>query len=375
MLSIIVPIYNSYKYLDKCIMSIINQSYGDIEVILVDDGSLDESFRLCEQYANIDQRIKVYRQEHKGPFTARKLGVEKAMGDYITFVDSDDFIDVDSYFMASEDMETGIDIIAFGIKRYCNDDNIYLDSQSIRYGKYSREDIEKYIFDIMIWDENKWKYGVDPSLCNKIFKSRLIKKVFNEINIINFHYGEDIAVVYPSINYADSIHFHKEAYYNHRQRKSGAVPPYLDDDYYLDKLHLLYTHLNKYLNDKVFKKQIDMFYMFSVQLYNMKYNKSLQSGFVKLFPFDKVDKGDKVIIYGAGNVGKAYLDQLKRLNYCKVVLWVDTYYQNYSEDIKAPSEIERTEFDKIIIAIENNSIRSIIYEDLLNMGVASNSII
>lgn len=374
MLSVIVPIYNSYKYLNKCIMSIVNQSYMDIEIILVDDGSLDESYELCNRYADMDQRIKLHRQEHQGPFAARKLGVEKAIGNYITFVDADDYIDIDSYSMASKDMEMGIDIIAFGIKRFC-DDNIFLDSQNIKYGKYNREDIEKNIFGIMIWDENTWKYGVDPSLCNKIFKSHLIKKIFDEINNLNFHYGEDVAVVYPAITYAKTMSFHQEAYYYHRQRSYGDIAPYLNDDDYLDKLYSLYQHLNNCIDLNIFKKQIDMFYMYSVQLYLKKYNKYVQSGLTNIFPFDKVDKGDRVIIYGAGNVGKIYIDQLSKIQYCNIVLWVDSNYQNYNEDVKAPSIIKSVIFDKVIIAVENKNVRKVIFNDLINIGVSPDKIV
>jgi len=94
MISVIVPIYNVEKYLSKCIESIINQTYKDLEIILVNDGSLDNCPRICDEYAKKDNRIKVIHKENGGVSTARNIGLDKALGDYIFFVDSDDYLDL-----------------------------------------------------------------------------------------------------------------------------------------------------------------------------------------------------------------------------------------------------------------------------------------
>lgn len=96
-ISIIVPIYNCEKYLKKCIESILNQSYNNLEIILVDDGSTDNSGEICDGYAEKDTRIKVIHKENGGPSAARNLGLDIASGDYISFVDSDDFIHPQMY--------------------------------------------------------------------------------------------------------------------------------------------------------------------------------------------------------------------------------------------------------------------------------------
>ena len=92
MLSIIVPVYNSEKYLAECIESIINQTYADFELLLIDNDSIDDSLSICQKYKVLDRRIHVYREKQKGPFYARKLGLKMSKGEYVTFVDSDDFI-------------------------------------------------------------------------------------------------------------------------------------------------------------------------------------------------------------------------------------------------------------------------------------------
>ena len=90
MVSIIIPIYNSEDFLDSCIESIINQNYKDFELILIDDGSKDNSWNICQQWVGKDCRINIYRQDNKGASSARNLGLDVAKGEWILYVDSDD---------------------------------------------------------------------------------------------------------------------------------------------------------------------------------------------------------------------------------------------------------------------------------------------
>ena len=98
MISVIVPVYNVEKYIDKCVQSILNQTYTDFELILVDDGSTDKSGEMCDEYAKLDRRIVVVHKENGGPSEARNVAALKAKGEYITFVDSDDYVDT-SYLL------------------------------------------------------------------------------------------------------------------------------------------------------------------------------------------------------------------------------------------------------------------------------------
>ena len=92
LVSVIVPIYNSGKYLDKCIDSIVNQTYKNLEIILVDDGSTDNAPEICDEWAKKDERIKVIHQENGGVSKARNVGLDNVTGEYISFVDSDDYV-------------------------------------------------------------------------------------------------------------------------------------------------------------------------------------------------------------------------------------------------------------------------------------------
>lgn len=97
MISVIVPVYNTKEYLERCVNSLLNQTYQDMEIILVDDGSTDGSGEICDRFAERDRRIRVLHKENGGSSSARNLGIENAEGDYIGFVDSDDYVDANMY--------------------------------------------------------------------------------------------------------------------------------------------------------------------------------------------------------------------------------------------------------------------------------------
>lgn len=116
-ISVIVPIYNCERYLPECLKSIVNQSYKNLEIILVDDGSTDESSRICDEYALVDKRIKVIRQENKGVSAARNKGLEYATGELISFIDSDDTLDEDMYeLLVRLLLEKEADVVHCGYK-------------------------------------------------------------------------------------------------------------------------------------------------------------------------------------------------------------------------------------------------------------------
>lgn len=111
--SIIVPIYNVEKYIERCIKSLISQTYRDIEILLINDGSLDDSKNICERYEKIDKRIKLYNKENGGLSDARNYGLKRATGEYILFVDSDDYIESNAVeVLIAEMQKDNLDIVA-----------------------------------------------------------------------------------------------------------------------------------------------------------------------------------------------------------------------------------------------------------------------
>lgn len=120
-ISIIVPVYNSSRYLEKCFDSIRDQTYTDFEVIVINDGSTDCSGEICDKYAELDNRFKIIHKENGGVSKARNIGIDNANGEYITFIDSDDWIDVDYLQEFIETADPNCDLIVLGI--VCNYSN------------------------------------------------------------------------------------------------------------------------------------------------------------------------------------------------------------------------------------------------------------
>lgn len=363
------------KYIRQCIESIRSQSFENIDIVLVDDGSTDGSEKICDEYGCLDKRIRVFHQKNQGPIASRALGVAKAQGNYVTFVDSDDFVDRKSFAIAISDMEKGIDVISFGIVRYFDEDNKKICLSRYETGTYLQQDIQEKIFPSMIWDISRETFGLDPALWNKIIKKELVSVEYEKLKNVSFHYGEDVAVVYPLLLNAKSLALHNETYYYHRQREGDEIAGYLKDSDYLKKLYKLYEYLlDVFGKDDSIKKQIDLFYIHSVQFGLLRYN-MMKQRIRYMFPFDRVTKGERIVLYGAGTVGRAYMDQLSKLDYCEVVLWVDKNFKKYKNNwIKSPENILKIVFDKVIIAIADSQIWECVKKELMILGVKKEKI-
>lgn len=166
--SVIVPVYNTASFLDKCVASILSQSFKDFELLLIDDGSKDESGALCEQYAQNDARVKVYHKENGGVSSARNLGIDKAQGEWIAFVDSDDSLYSNALQVLMNNVSTNIDCVTAGYVKIDKNDNII-----------DKEDIivtETVPYEIMLYRFYVRRYKLfDGYLWNRIYRSTIIK--------------------------------------------------------------------------------------------------------------------------------------------------------------------------------------------------------
>lgn len=195
MVSIIIPIYNAERYIDKCICSIITQSFRNFELILIDDGSKDKSLSICNDFAIRDDRIKVYTLENGGAAKARNYGLKKAQGDFIWFIDADDWIEAD--FLNYINWESFSDLLFFGFKRIINGNVEICQIQCFDNTYY--EDFEK-ILSILFTSSNQY-FGFT---WNKIFRMSIIREnniKFNENLIIK----EDEAFTFEYCQYISSL--------------------------------------------------------------------------------------------------------------------------------------------------------------------------
>lgn len=176
--SIIVPVYNVEKYLDKCIESIVNQTYRNIEIILVDDGSPDKCPEVCNEWAKKDDRIKVIHKENGGLSSARNAALEIAQGDYITFVDSDDWIENDMIqSMLTCAAKNDADIVCCGF--YFDNVDTTGHLQKFEKAEYENEEI---VLNLLL-------DNIRPEVCSKLYSAELINQFrFDE----SIKYAEDL---------------------------------------------------------------------------------------------------------------------------------------------------------------------------------------
>lgn len=165
-ISIIVPIYNAEKYIDKCIQSILHQSFQDFELILVDDGSIDSSYVICKSYENTDKRIHIIRKKNEGVSSARNCGLEIATGNYIAFVDSDDYIATDYIQTLVSNINETTDFVFSGITDVMMDIIKKVTTQKDYIWRLDRED-----------DFIDFLYQpLQSSPCAKLYSNRIVKK-------------------------------------------------------------------------------------------------------------------------------------------------------------------------------------------------------
>ncbi len=201
--SIIVPVYKVESFIHQCVDSIVNQSYQNLEIILVDDGSPDHCGAICEEYAKTDSRIKVIHKENGGLVSARKAGAQVCTGDYVLNVDSDDFVDLDLVEkIAGIIKEHHPDVVAFDCLRYFNGETELLANQ-VRRGLYLQDNLPELQKKLIMDEENQsvFLYTVWSKAIKKELYVPYQMAVWDEIV-----HGEDVAVTAPVIAHSKSVY-------------------------------------------------------------------------------------------------------------------------------------------------------------------------
>ncbi len=221
-LSIIVPIYNGEEYLKKCLDSILAQTYKDFEVILVDDGSRDCSLEICREYEKKDSRVVVFHKENAGLVAARKSGLALAKGEYIGFVDCDDYIDDDMYQALMQTAKKDrADIVVGGIL-YEYPSRTVVKYNKIPQGFYNREAIEKRVIPKMLAYSGFVNAGMLSGVVVKVFKREVLVKALPKV-YDNLRIGEDIAITAYSFMNAESATIVKMAAYHYIQSEGSMI--------------------------------------------------------------------------------------------------------------------------------------------------------
>lgn len=255
LISVIIPIYNAEEYLKECVDSVVNQTYENLDVVLVDDGSTDSSSKMCDKYHRNDERVQVIHKENGGLVSAWKSGVEKAKGEYLVFLDSDDWIDL---FMIEDMVKQAT---GKGKEIVCGNYIIEKENQSISVKQplepnvYEREQIERKILPQLLGRENRI---IHYSRCMKLISKELILENMQYCNE-QLAMGEDAGIMVPAIMDAEYIVIMEEAfYYHYRFVDASMVHKY---NFSMgEKVDLLYDTLKKTIQKKYpEEKQKDFF--------------------------------------------------------------------------------------------------------------------
>lgn len=210
-ISVIVPVYNADRYLNQCVDTILNQTFTDFELILVNDGSTDFSYKICKGYVEKDHRVRLLSQENKGPGSARNLGIENANGDFITFVDSDDYVSVNYLEKMHHTQEKyNCDVVMTAYYRYDDSTNL------LHY--YYKDENDK----VEITLQNEALERVRTSAIYRQIWGKLFRKcLFENIRCPEHNYYEDFQIMIKIILSVDSMHFLKENLYCYRMNPEG----------------------------------------------------------------------------------------------------------------------------------------------------------
>lgn len=266
-ISIIIPVYNVADYLTECIESIVVQEYKDYEIILVDDGSTDGSEKLCDELAQKYDAIHVIHKENGGHSSARKAGILNSSGEYIFFVDSDDYIEANLLKNISDKINLyNPDVIAFDFARVDESGN-YIDKieNKADEGLYSGEKLTE-IKDKLLYDRTNKNLNTGSiifSIWSKIFKKSCVLKhllaVPNEIKL-----GEDMAVVMSTLCTCKTLYVYRYAGYYYRQRSTSIVHTFDKDE--LKKSRTLISNLTKYAQG-IDTQNINLYIFFVISNY------------------------------------------------------------------------------------------------------------
>lgn len=215
LISIIVPIYNVEKYLDRCIDSLLNQTLKDIEIIMVDDGSPDNCPQMCDEYAKRDNRVKVIHKKNAGLGFARNSGLEVATGEYVAFVDSDDYVDINMYKKLYEVAgEKNADAVFCGFKKEFSP-NRFIDSKECdHYIEYVNEQIDGLALDFVAAPPHcKSEYVHDMSVWHSVYKRSIIEE--NNIRFVSEreYASEDIPFQIDFLKCCKKVAFIPDVFY------------------------------------------------------------------------------------------------------------------------------------------------------------------
>lgn len=364
LVSIIVPAYNVVDYIEECIISLLNQTYDNIEIIVIDDGSTDGTCLVCNRFR--DDRVKVIHKSNGGLVAARKSGLSIAMGKYVGFVDGDDYVASDFV----KNLVTAIENnhVDFVHASFCevdgNDVKICaggFNGEFVFDDSDSRENfLKEYVFSDA---SDKW---ITSSIWSKLFKKKFIQDCY-ELVPNRQNYGEDLICLIYCIMKCRSMSVIENSDYRYRIREISMS--HLDNkNLFFKELELCNTIKNIGITDENDRLK-ECIYDFIRNKIKTMWNRTATYYYCE----EEKLRNKSIVIYGAGRVGQDYYGHLKEV--CRDIYIVDRDYENKDGEVYSIDKLSELFYDYILIAIEKREIVDEVKKQLMQRNVGCEKII
>ena len=375
LVTIIIPIYGVELYLKQCIESVLTQTYQNLQIILVNDGSKDKCREICDYYAKKDARIHIIHKINEGLVNARKSGLSVAQGEFVTFIDGDDWVGENFIFnLVHPAIKYNTDFTIAGYLRefYGKEDKII---PKLAIGYYTKEQLLENILPNAIFNGIFFQHGISTYVWNKLFKLHKLKYYLSIIDK-NIIMGEDAALTYPYLFNCENIYITDATDYFYRQRPNSIVKsvPNLNLEY--SQLSLLFKHLKKHISKfEHIDLEIQLKLYFFAQIL-------IRSGGVinddiKTIPFLNIETAKDIVIYSSGSFGQHLISALRKLNHYNIVSWIDEDHiesQIFGLEVNSINHILEIDFDLVLIASIDEHYTNGAISKLVKLGIPRNKI-
>lgn len=375
LISVIVPIYNLDAYLYQCVSSIVEQTYKNLEIILVDDGSTDNALEICEYFRKSDTRVKVIAKPNGGLVSARKAGINASNGKYVFYVDGDDWISSDCITQYHKLASTyNSDIVIGDYKREFLG-NFLTIRNSISPGFYNRTQIEKQVLPYMISQGAFFNHGLKTYSWGKLYKKSTILALQNRIPD-EIMIAEDAALTYPAIYESNSIYIADIALCNYRQRPNSILKSTSFDSSEIARISKAFQYLVNALdslkiNKYNFEQQLQAYFAAIVSIRSGGFLSSIEL-YEKFKIFGVLEPGARLALYNSGSFGQHAYKHLKHNRIFELSGWFDTDYKEnniLNMQVHNPDDLHRYAFDYLILPSFDTALQADVYKMFETQGL------
>lgn len=379
-ISIIIPVYNSAPYLSQCFQCLRKQTLQDIEVLLVDDGSTDNSAEICNEIVAADDRFHFFQQRNGGPTAARKLGLRYASSSFVTFLDSDDWAEpLWCQKLYEEAAKTGAELVI--CQHFRDQDGVSAPQKSLlSAGSYERADIEHKIFPVLFHDDFKDGWTIYPYLWDKLFVREKLLPLLEQADE-RLRLGEDACATFPYLVNCERIVILADCLYHYVQHPKSGVRTQLDWNRDLPRYRWMYHFVRKSWQGTTFNRVLQVqwrrYLLTTILIPRVPFLWKQEDGRERWFPFLQVAHDSHVVIYGAGVFGTSCRKFLQQSRYAEPVLWLDARAEALQEEglpVYGMDALSRVSYDVVLVAILRSSTAQAVCHNLQDAGVPEKKI-